>query len=149
ALAPLPKRDTNNWAPRFGFNWRAPSGPGILRSITGDGKLVLRGGYSRTYDNQFLNLAANVGTAFPFQKTDQLAPRTPNALNALRTIATIASIADPNQLARTTVSGDFRAPYAEQFATQVQRELGPNWAFSAGWVATKGTALFQTIDANP
>jgi hypothetical protein len=44
------------------------------------------------------------------------------------------------------VSADFRSPYAEQFALQAQRELKPDWAFSLGWVATKGTALFQTID---
>jgi hypothetical protein len=32
---------------------------------------------------------------------------------------------------------------------QFQRELPADWAFSVGYVGTKGTALFQTIDGNP
>jgi hypothetical protein len=45
--------------------------------MTGKGKLVLQGGYSRTYDSAFVNLAGNVGQDFPFRKTDSPAPRTP------------------------------------------------------------------------
>jgi hypothetical protein len=50
---------------------------------------------------------------------------------------------------RTIVANDFRAPYAEQFSFQVQRTLAQNWALTTGWVGTKGTALFQTVDGNP
>jgi len=31
----------------------------------------------------------------------------------------------------------------------VQRQLGNDWQFTVGWVGTKGTALFQTVDGNP
>ena len=50
---------------------------------------------------------------------------------------------------RTIVSKEFRAPIAEQFSLQFQRELAGGFVFSMGYVGTKGTALFQTIDGNP
>ena len=64
---PVPARDMNNWAPRFGINYRFGQGPGALGWLTGDKKLVIRAGYSRTYDVAFNNIALNVGTAFPFR----------------------------------------------------------------------------------
>jgi outer membrane receptor protein involved in Fe transport len=135
-LSPVPARDNNNWSPRFGFNVRLPK------------DLILRGGYSRTYDFAFINIALNVGTAFPFLNAQTLAPRTPNSYPALQQAALRPITGNPLLITQTQVAGDFRAPYAEQFATQLQRQFG-NWALSAGWVATKGTALYETTDGNP
>jgi hypothetical protein len=50
---------------------------------------------------------------------------------------------------RSTVADDFRAPAAEQFSLQFQRELANDWAVTLGWIATKGTGLFQSVDGNP
>ena len=47
------------------------------------------------------------------------------------------------------MSPDFRAPFAEQLSFQLQRELRGGFVLSSGYVGTKGTALFQTIDGNP
>ncbi len=148
-LTPVPKRDSNNWAPRFGFNYRFPAAPGALRFLTGDDALVLRGGYSRTYDFAFINIALNVGSAFPFLNASQLPARTPNSYTALPRLLATATIPNPNDLTRTIVGADFRSPYAEQFSLQLQRSLSSNWAMTLGWVGTKGTALFQTVDGNP
>ncbi len=148
-LEPVPPRDSNNWSPRFGFNYRFGKGPGALNWLTGDGKLVMRGGYARTYDVAFINIALNVGTAFPFLNATTLAPRTPNSLTALRAAALAPITGDPLQITQTQVTGDFRSPYADQFSFQFQRQLYTDWAFTAGWVGTKGGALFQTIDGNP
>ena len=145
---PVPRRDTNNWASRFGFNYRLPYGPGVLGRLTGDRKLVVRGGYARSYDFEYLGMTMNVGGSFPFVRSDTLAPRAPNSFDALRRVSS-TPLADPGRQTRTTVSGDFRSPYAEQFSLQLQRELKPDWALSVGWIATKGTALFETIDGNP
>lgn len=143
-LNPVPTRDKNNWAPRFGFNYRIKD------------KLVMRGGYSRTYDLIFNNIALNIGSAFPFLFVYDV-PVTPAtslrhdsypALNAIRTGGT-PPIPNPNIVPRTIVGGDFRSPFAEQFSVQLQREIAKDYAFTVGWVATKGTALFQTIDGNP
>ena len=56
---------------------------------------------------------------------------------------------DPNLQTRIAVSPDFRSPFAEQFALQFERQISANWALTVGYVATKGTALFETIDGNP
>ena len=56
---------------------------------------------------------------------------------------------DPNQLTRTIIGENFRSPHAEQFSIEMQRELGNAWVWRLGWIGTKGTSLFQTIDGNP
>lgn len=151
-LRPLPSRDTNNWAPRVGFNYRFGTAPGILGRITGEGKLVLRGGYSRTYDYAFLNMALNVASAFPFINSISVPSTAIPAAGAFTNIQRIAQTgypADPRTATRTIIGGDFRAPYAEQVAMQFQRELARDWALTVGYVGTKGTALYQTVDGNP
>lgn len=136
-LEPVPPRDNNNWAPRFGFNFR-------LRD-----SMVMRGGYSRTYDVAFINIALNVGSAFPFLFSDSLPANTPNSFNALRALASNLNVPNPNALVRTLTAGDFRSPYAEQFSFNVQQQFRKDWALTVGWVGTKGTALFNTVDGNP
>jgi hypothetical protein len=50
---------------------------------------------------------------------------------------------------RTIVNNLFRSPFAEQVSMQFQRELAGGFVLSTGYVGTKGTALFQSIDGNP
>jgi hypothetical protein len=154
-LYPVPPRDTNNWAPRVGFNYRPPRGPGFLGVLTGDEKLVMRGGFSRTFDVAFTNIALNIFSSFPlvlaYNVPADSTATIPNALNTINSIRSgnVPAIPNPNILVRTIVSKDFRAPLAEQVSFQIQRELTSNYALTAGYVGTKGTALFQTVDGNP
>ena len=149
-LTPVPKRDNNNWGPRFGFNYRLPKAPAPLAWLTGDERAVIRGGYSRTYDFAFINIALNIGSAFPFLNVINLPARTPNSFVRLQEAArSTPVIANPYLVTRTIVGADFRSPFAEQFAFQIQRELWQDWALTIGYVGTKGTALYQTIDGNP
>lgn len=139
-FTPVPPRDKNNWAPRFGFNYRLTD------------RTVLRGGYSRTYDLIFNNIYLNIFSAFPFTQVNALAARTPNSFQyvyALGFQGVVPPPPDPLQVPRTLVAGDFRAPLAEQFSFQVQREVARDWIATVGYIATKGTALFQTLDGNP
>jgi hypothetical protein len=150
----IPKRDNNNWAPRFGFNYRFGQGPGFLGWLTGEERLVMRGGYSRTYDVAFNNIALNVASSFPLVlafNVPSVGGVIPTAFTQIESIraGNIPAVANPDLLVRTIVSPDFRAPFAEQVSLQFQRELPGNWAFSTGYVGTKGTALFQSIDGNP
>lgn len=153
---PRPNRDKNNWAPRLGFNYRFDRAPGVLGVLTGEGKLVLRGGYSRTYDAAFTNIPLNVFSSFPLVlaytvPTDPATALIPNALSIINSIraANLPNIPNPNILVRTIVSNDFRTPLAEQFSLQLQRELTNQYAFTLGYVGTKGTGLYQSIDGNP
>ncbi|MBM3794790.1 MAG: TonB-dependent receptor [Acidobacteria bacterium] len=135
-----PKRDVNNWAPRVGFNWRAMD------------KTVIRGGYSRTYDLIFNNIVLNILSSFPFTVVSNFPARSANGFQKVQDIATgrtEATVANPQFITRTIVNETYRAPYAEQFSFNVQRELGNNWAATVGYVGTKGTALFMSLDGNP
>ncbi len=145
-----PGRDLNNFQPRIGFSWNPRTGDGSwLRFLTGGNRLVVRGGYARTNDYQFVTLANTVGTTFPFVA----AVSSTGLANAFTTLPTLnPDLSDPaalNLLTRTILDTNFRAPMAEQFSLEIQRELDPNTVFRVGYVGTKGTGLFQTIDGNP
>lgn len=149
-LAPRPARDTNNFQPRVGFSWnpRTSRNDWLGRLLGGD-KLAVRGGYARTNDVQFTLIAVGLGGAFPFV----VAINNTNLTNAFTVLPTLQpSLSDPaalNLLTRTVVAPDFRSPIAEQFSLEIQRQLPSNTVFRLGYVGTKGTALFQTLDGNP
>ena len=157
-VAPVPSRDKKNFEPRLGFNWNLHTRTdGPIGWITGGDKLVLRGGYSRTHDYTFTNIALNIWSSFPFVAAATFATQsitlpgetaaaagTPNAFVNLAN----PSI-DPKTFARTVVSDDFRSPYYDSFSFEMQRELGRDTVFRAGYVGSKGTHLFETIDGNP
>jgi outer membrane receptor protein involved in Fe transport len=138
AFGMWPGGDHNNWAPRFGFNYRLTDGT------------VLRGGYARTYDYSFLNIGLNIFSAFPYVISSSPAAGTVGGFTVLENLKRNPVIpANPLSLTRTNITSDFRSPVAEQFSFNVQRQVGRDWAATVGWVATKGTGLFQTIDGNP
>ncbi|NOT48464.1 MAG: TonB-dependent receptor [Acidobacteria bacterium] len=153
ALNPVPRVDKNNFMPRIGFNWSPrTSDSGILGFITGGDKLVLRGGYSRTYDANYINLNLNVAGGFPFLASitfgDAGQPSaTPGFVNIQN--FTTPNVSNPNSLTRTVVAEDFRAPATDQYSFEVQRELTRDTVFKIGYIRTKGTGLFQTVDGNP
>lgn len=147
SMEPRPKRDTDNWQPRVGFNWnpRASRG-GLLGLLTGGDKLVVRGGYARTYDYAFININLNIASAFPFVA----AINTPNLPGSFANLSTLQPAGlNPRTLTRTIVSEDFRSPLADQFSLELQRELGGNLVWRVGYVGTRGDGLFQTLDGNP
>lgn len=146
-LTPVPTVDKNNFMPRIGFNWNPrTSTEGIFGFITGGDKLVLRGGYSRTYDANYINLNLNVAGGFPY-----LASITFPAANAFTSVTTTTApnVSNPNVLTRTVVAGDFRSPATDQYSFEAQRELTNDLVMKVGYIRTRGTGLFQTIDANP
>ena len=156
-FTPVPKRDNNNFQPRIGFNWNPRTDPdGIMGFLTGGDKLVIRGGYAVTHDYAFTNIASNIASAFPFVAAADLAtvaqptggPGVPNAFIRLP-LVTGATGLNPRRLTRTIVGDDFRSPYYQQFSLETQRELSSNVILRIGYVGTKGTGLFQTLDGNP
>lgn len=155
ALTPSPKVDKNNFMPRIGFNWNPRTGEGgILGFITGGDKLVLRGGYSRTYDANYINLNLNVAGGFPYLYSATFAavgnpPLVPNAFISVRNFTVPTTITGANLLTRTVVAEDFRAPSSDQFSFEAQRELNADTVFTVGYIGTRGRGLFQTIDGNP
>jgi hypothetical protein len=148
ALTPIPKRDTDNIQPRVGFNWNPRTSKGGLTGfLTGGDRLVIRGGYARTHDYAFLNIALNVASSFPQVATVTYAAPVANAFTRLP--ATTPSGLNPLTLTRTIVANDFRSPYADQFSFELQRQMTDNLVVRAGYVGTRGHDLYQTLDGNP
>ena len=144
---PSPKVDKNNIMPRIGFAYTPRTGgKGVLGFVTGDDKMVIRGGYARTYDANFININLNVFSSFPFVAAQNTS--TTNAFVTLRN-TTVPNVAQPNRLVRTVVSEDFHAPATDQFSLEVQRELSRDAVFKVGYIRTRGTGLLQSVDGNP
>jgi Carboxypeptidase regulatory-like domain len=170
-LDPVPGVDKNNFQPRFGFNWNIrTSGTGLLGAFFGSDKTVLRGGYSRTNDYAFTNIALNIWSSFPFVAAVNLPIAVQSAVPAVKVIqngvevdrpadiergivnswATLQNPPfDPRTLARTIVSNDFRSPTYDSVSFEIQRELARDYILRVGYVGSRGTGLFQTVDGNP
>lgn len=158
-FTPEPKVDKDNFMPRIGFNWNPQtSDNGVLGFITGGNKLVIRGGYSRTYDANFININLNVFSSFPFVASVDVPQtavpgQTPFRANAFTTIQSLVNtspnVADTRFFNRTVVDGDFQAPATDQFSLEFQREVTKDSVVKVGYIRTRGTKLLQTVDGNP
>jgi outer membrane receptor protein involved in Fe transport len=143
-VRPIPGRDSNNFQPRLGFNWNPrTSNNGIMGWITGGDKLVVRGGYTRTHDYAYTNIALNIWSSFPFVAAfnDQ------NVSNAFATLQTRTPVI--SNLTRTQVTEDFHSPVYDSVSFELQREVTRDLVFRVGYVGSKGTGLFESIDGNP
>lgn len=58
--------DKNNFAPRVAFAWNPNAEGGLGKFFTGDGRLVIRGGYSKVFDRVGVGLANNFDEGFAF-----------------------------------------------------------------------------------
>ncbi|MCX7640286.1 MAG: TonB-dependent receptor [Pyrinomonadaceae bacterium] len=146
-LNPVPKTDKNNFAPRIGFNWNPKtSNEGIIGFITGGDKLVIRGGFARAFDANFININLNIFSSFPF-----VAAQNTSLTNAFVTMRNtrVPNVTNPNLLTRTIVAEDFQSPYTDQISLEVQRELSRDLILRVGYIRTRGIKLFQTVDGNP
>lgn len=142
-VTPIPAKDKNNIEPRLGFNWNPRHQGGAFGWLTGGDKLVLRGGYTRTHDYAFTNIALNIWSSFPFVAAFNLT-NVPNAFATYRTLPV-----NPATFTRTQVTPDFHAPVYDSLSLEVQRELTRDMVLRVGYVGSKGTGLFESIDGNP
>jgi hypothetical protein len=146
-LGPLPETDTNNLMPRIGFNWNPGTGKkGVIGLLTGGDKLVVSGGYARTYDPIFMNLVVNMGSSFPFVATPSM-PTTASFLAVRDT--TVPDLSQANRFTRFVLSPDLRSPATDQISIETQRELTNNLVMKVGYIRTRGTGLLQNVDGNP
>ena len=156
-------RDSNNFAPRFGFAWDPKK----------DGKTVVRGSYGiffATIETSLINRESNSGpqglftislTPFnPDGSLNPLFPTFPNRLTALPVgvnfVRTDVFIPITRGLSTTDFPesvgdkfGGLRVnPYTEQLNFGIQRELVPNLALSIDYTMVHGLKLLRTEDLN-
>lgn len=146
-LGPLPETDANNLMPRIGFNWNPQTGTkGVVGFVTGGDKLVVSGGYARTYDPIFMNIVVNMGISFPFVATPTM--RLNGAFIAIRD-TTVPDLSQAQGFTRSVLAADLRSPATDQLSIETQRELTQNLVLKIGYIRTRGTGLLQTLDGNP
>jgi hypothetical protein len=157
-LRPVPERDKNNFQPRIGFNWNPRTrSTGLLGWMTGGDKLVVRGGYTRTHDYAYTNIALNIWSSFPFVAAVSSFPTIQAQNLGGQTVSVISNAFttlqnppfDPNTVNRTIVDEDFHMPVYDSVSFEFQREFTRDLVFRVGYVGTKGTGLFESVDANP
>jgi hypothetical protein len=157
-LTPVPGRDHNNFQPRIGFNWNPQtSSDGVMGWLTGGDKLVLRGGYTRTHDYAYTNIALNIWSSFPFVAAVSSFPTITAPNLAGQNVSVIQNAFNvlqnppfnPNTVNRTIVDEDFHMPVYDSVSLEIQREFTRDVVLRVGYVGTKGTSLFESVDANP
>jgi hypothetical protein len=162
-VRPIPGRDNNNFQPRLGFNWNPQTrSSGLIGWLTGGDKLVVRGGYTRTHDYAYTNILLNIWSSFPFVAAVSSFPTTtarpiggnPNGSNDVTVIPNAFTVLqnppfNPNTVNRTIVDEDFHMPTYDSVSLEVQREFTRDLVLRVGYVGTKGTSLFESVDANP
>ncbi|HEV2763684.1 MAG TPA: carboxypeptidase regulatory-like domain-containing protein [Pyrinomonadaceae bacterium] len=170
-VGPIPGRDNNNIQPRIGFNWNPRHEGGVFGFLTGGDRLVIRGGYARTHDYTFTNIALNIWSSFPFVAAISSLPsisvpdidlatglrRTNPTTGAPLSVTVIpnafGSLANPpfnpNTVNKTIVDDSFVTPYYDAFSLEMQREFTRDLVMRLGYVGTKGNQLFESVDANP
>jgi hypothetical protein len=160
------KKDTNNWAPSFGFAW-APRelGNGFLKTVLGEG-FVVRGGYRRSYVNDELVTAPNNALAG--------LPGFSSAVNAVSpigttglddrvgvshasTLATPVFVTSRNYTTNNTaaaggnlgtvfgVDPNLQTPNQNDYQIGIQRQFG-SWAAEARYVGGYSKNMLRTID---
>jgi hypothetical protein len=145
------KNDRNNFAPRFGFAYS----PKFLKSIFGDNKTVLRGGYGMFYDAFFTNLSNNVAASSPnaigFSRTASQSGAVAGGRgfsNPLGQIAAASAVASPTATI-TSVDSNFKNPLIHQWNLNVQRELPMRLKAEVAYVGTRGERLWASEQLNP
>jgi carboxypeptidase family protein/TonB-dependent receptor-like protein len=129
------RSDPADWAPRFGFAWRA------------DSKTVVRGGYGLFYDTLNLRLLSQVirqnGSnvlSYTITPSTPGAPIFPNLLSS-----PAGTLTKPNV---TTFSPDFKQMRMQQANVQVERALGTDVSLTAGFQYYGGRHIPVLLDTN-
>jgi hypothetical protein len=146
ALVPGPvKKDTNNWAPAFGFAYSPRVEGGLFGKLFGGGKTSFRGGYRVSYDILFFNILTVNAANFPFSLVRQqnnatdvfptLTPRQPVAFNPLATFVNTPQ--------------DAATPYAEIYSFSIQREMNRDFIVEVGYTGSRGINGINQLQANP
>ncbi len=152
------KPDINNWGPRFGFAWNPKTDrTGFWGWLTGGDKLVIRGGYSLTYDQIFQNVLLNTSRNYPrgvqvalgpisgqrlFLRSNWPSPPTPQDFVRLG--------GNPDLLPYRYFSLNKRVsqPYTNQYSLTLQRQFFNDYVLSIGYVGTRALKLIREYETN-
>ena len=157
--------DKNNFAPRLAVAWTPQADHGFMGALTGNGKLVVRGGYSIVYDRIGTGLATQFDRAGAFGLSTILASPfgghnedDPSIrFEGLNVIPPTLPEAPPGGFPQTPPSfagiitealdGTIVTPYAHSFNVVVGRELAHGYSIEAAYVGRRGRNQLVRRDA--
>jgi len=147
ALVPGPvKKDTNNWAPAFGFAYSPKVEGGFFGKLFGDGKTSFRGGYRISYDILFYNILTVNGSNFP----RVVVGRQDNAIDVFPNLIPVTGAPVFNAKATyVNTPQDAATPYAEIYSFSIQREMYRDFVIEVGYTGSRGINGINQLQANP
>ncbi|HEX6649226.1 MAG TPA: hypothetical protein VF075_06795, partial [Pyrinomonadaceae bacterium] len=109
------------------------------------------------HDYAYTNIALNIWSSFPFVAAVSSFPTVAATNLAGQTVNVIANAFttlqnppfNPDTVNRTIVDENFHMPVYDSLSFEVQREFTRDLVLRVGYVGTKGTGLFESVDANP
>src|SRR5712664_2005696 len=150
--------DKNNFAPVVGFAYT----PRFAKSLFGNDKTVIRGGFRIGYDEIFNNIPANMALNAPFNltttqnKSTQQSSTNPSgkfsyAVGLDQNVALVKNIGQPNQVGLVGFSSEdqnLRSAYIYQYSLGIQRQLGNAFSLEVDYQGSTGHKLGLFIDQN-
>lgn len=156
--------DKNNVAPRVAVAYSPTAKGGFLRKITGDGALILRGGYTKVFDRVGLGLATNFDEGFAFGVSTTIsspfgAPYEENPAVRFVNTSTLpptVPAAPPGGFPQTpprragiitqSIDDTLTTPSAHMLSAVVGRDLGRNFQVEVGYLGRLGRDLLIRRD---
>lgn len=147
AVVPGPvKKDTNNWAPAFGFAYSPKAENGVFGKLFGGGKTSFRGGYRISYDLLFYNILTVNASNFP----RVVVGRQDNATDVFPNLIPVSGAAVFNPLATyVNTPSEAATPYAEIYSFSIQREMYRDFVVEAGYTGSRGINGINQLQGNP
>jgi hypothetical protein len=145
------ERDNNNFAPRFSFAYS----PHFWKSLLGENKTVIRGGFAVSYDFFFNNILANTASTVPntFGVTNFGAslPADTNPRGIANFGAgSLPTTGTPDPFATiNTIPTNLVNPQTYVYNFGIQRELPFKFIGDVAYVGSRGTRLFINEQLNP
>ncbi len=145
--------DKNNFAPVVGFGYT----PRFARSVFGNDKTVIRGGFRVGYDEVFNNIPANMALNAPFNlTTTQVAGTTQPgkfsyAVGLNQNVPLVKNVGQPNQVGLVGLSAEdqnIRSSYIYQYSLGIQRQLGNAFSLEVDYQGSTAHKLGLFIDQN-
>ena len=144
--------DKNNFAPVVGFAYT----PRFAKSLFGNDKTVIRGGFRVGYDEIFNNIPANMALNAPFNLTTTQNTTTANgkfsyAVGLDQNVALVKNIGKQNQVGLVGFSSEdqkLRSAYIYQYSLGIQRQFGSAFSLEVDYQGSTGHKLGLFIDQN-
>ncbi|MBA3712167.1 MAG: TonB-dependent receptor [Pyrinomonadaceae bacterium] len=146
-------KDRNNFAPTLGIAYSPSFTDGVLGTLVGERRTVLRAGYQIGYDSFFNNIASNAASSSPnliaSVFTSSVSGANPRGFAQLSSL--FPSVPDPltPRSGQTLIEPNLVNPYYQRWSVGVQRELPYNLIVDASYVGSKGTKLYINEEGNP